>query len=82
MPGSKNRVETSNGTASLTLPADSALNVDLRSGNGSINVGFPVTTAPNGENKRNVVQGVINRPDADLTVRTGNGSITLTKQGV
>jgi hypothetical protein len=81
-PGSKNRVETSNGTAVLTLPADSALNVDLRSGNGSVNVGFPVTTTSNGENKRNVVQGVINRPDADLTVRTGNGSITLTKQGI
>ena len=82
MPGSKNRVETSNGTAALTLPADSALNVDLRSGNGSVTVGFPVTTAPNGENKRNVVTGVINRPDADLTVHTGNGSITLTKQGI
>jgi hypothetical protein len=82
MPGSKNRVETSNGTASLTLPADSGLNVDLRSGNGSVTVGFPVTTAPNGENKRNAVQGVINRPDADLTVHTGNGSITLIKQGV
>ncbi|MGI8857353.1 MAG: DUF4097 family beta strand repeat-containing protein [Thermomicrobiales bacterium] len=81
-PGSKNRVETSNGTAVLTLPADSALNVDLRSGNGNVNVGFPVTTSPNGENKRNVVQGVINRPDADLTVRTGNGSITLNKQGM
>ena len=81
-PGSKNSVETSNGTVSLTLPPDSALNVDLRSGNGSVTVGFPVTTAPNGQTKRNAVQGVINRPDADLTVHTGNGSITLTKQGI
>ena len=81
-PGSKNRVETSNGTAVLTLPAESALSVDLRSGNGNVNVAFPVTTSPNGENKRNAVQGIINRPDADLTVRTGNGSITLNKQGI
>ncbi|GEM_PF-5053969 len=81
-PGSKNTVETSNGTVAMTLPPESALNVDLRSGNGSIHVDFPVTTAPNGENKRNAVQGVINRPDADLTVHTGNGSITLTKQSI
>lgn len=80
-PGSKNSVDTSNGTVSITLPPESGLNVDLRSGNGSIHVnGFPVTTS--GENKRNAVQGVINRPDADLTVHTGNGSITLTKQGI
>lgn len=81
-PGSKNRVETSNGAATLTLPPDSALNIDLRAGNGSVRVDFPVTSSPNGENKRNAVQGVINRPDADLVMRTGNGSITLTKQGI
>jgi hypothetical protein len=81
-PGSKNRVETSNGTATVTLPPESALSIDLRAGNGSVRVDFPVTTMPNGENKRNAVQGVINRPDADLVMRTGNGSITLTKQGV
>lgn len=80
-PGSKNTVDTSNGSISMTLPPDSALTVDLRSGNGSIHVtGFPVTAS--GENKRNAVQGVINRPGADLTVHTGNGSITLTKQGI
>lgn len=80
-PGSKNYMETSNGTVNISLPPESALSVDLRSGNGSIKVGFPVTTNPQGENKRNSVQGVINRPDADLSVHTGNGSITLTKQG-
>lgn len=79
--GSKNTVETSNGTVSMALPPESGLTIDLRSGNGSVNVGFPVTTAANGTNKRNAVQGVINRPDADLTVHTGNGSITLMKQG-
>ncbi len=82
LPGSKNSVETSNGPVSMTLPPESALRVDLRSGNGSVTVGFPVTAAPNGDNKRNAVQGVIGRPDADLTVHTGNGSITLTKQGI
>jgi hypothetical protein len=80
-PGSKNTVNASNGSVSMTLPPDSALSVDLRSGNGSVHVnGFPVTASV--ENKRNAVQGVINRPDADLTVHTGNGSITLTKQGL
>ena len=82
VPGSKNIVDTSNGTVAMTLPPESALNVDLRSGNGSVTVGFPVTTAPNSQSKRNAVQGVIGRPDADLTVHTGNGSITLTKQGI
>ena len=81
-PGSKNRAETSNGTITIALPADSALSVDLRSGNGSVNVGFPVTAAPGSAPKRNAVQGVIGRPDADLIARSGNGSITLTKQGV
>ena len=80
-PGSKSTVDTSNGSVSITLPPDSALTVDLRSGNGSVNVGFPVMTAANGTNKRNAVQGVINQPGADLIVHTGNGSITLTKQG-
>jgi len=82
VPGSKNTVETSNGTVAMTLPPESALSVDLRSGNGSVTVGFPVTTAPNSQSKRNAVQGVIGRPDADLTVHTGNGSITLTRQGI
>ncbi len=81
-PGSKNSVDTSNGTVSMSLPPESALNVDLQSGNGSVRVDFPVTTAPGSEPKRNKVQGVIGRPDADLTVHTGNGSITLTKQGI
>jgi len=81
-PGSKNTVRTSNGSVSMTLPPGSGLNVDLRSGNGSVHVDFPVTTAASGNNKRNAVQGVINRPDADLSVHTGNGSIALAKQGM
>lgn len=81
--GSKNRMETSNGTVTVTLPPDAGVAVDLRSGNGSVHVnGFTVTTAPNGVSTRDAVQGVIHRPAADLTVRTGNGSITLNKQGV
>ncbi|MGI8688714.1 MAG: DUF4097 family beta strand repeat-containing protein, partial [Thermomicrobiales bacterium] len=80
-PGSKNHADTDNGTISFTIPSESALNVDLRSGNGSVNVGFPVTTAPGTAAKRNAVQGVIGRPDGDLTLRSGNGSITLMKQG-
>jgi hypothetical protein len=80
-PGSKNTVNASNGSVSMALPPDSALSIDLRSGNGSVHVnGFPVTASV--ENKRNAVQGVITRPDADLTVHTGNGSITLTRQGI
>lgn len=81
-PGSKNRVETSNGPATLILPPESALNIDLRAGNGSVNVSFPVMATPNVENKRNAMQGIINRPDADLVMRTGNGSIALNKQGI
>lgn len=80
-PGSRSSVDIGNGSIMMTLPPDSALGVNLRSGNGSITVGFPVTTVPGGENKRNSVQGVINRPDADLNVHAGNGSITLTRQG-
>jgi len=81
--GSKNRMETSNGTVTVTLPPDAGVAVDLRAGNGSVHVtGFTVTTAPNGARTRDAVRGVINRPAADLTVRTGNGSITLNTQGV
>ncbi len=78
--GSHNTLDVGNGSVSLTLPPESALSVDLRAGNGSVNVnGFAVATT--GASQRNAVQGVIGRADATLTVRAGNGSITLS-QGV
>jgi hypothetical protein len=78
--GSHNNLDVGNGSVSLTLPPESALSVDLRAGNGSVNVnGFAVTTS--GANQRNAVQGVIGRVDAALVVHAGNGSITLS-QGV
>lgn len=74
--GSRNTVDVGNGSVSLTLPPDSALSVDLRAGNGSVNInGFAVTTS--GVNQKNAVQGVIGRADATLVARAGNGSITL-----
>jgi DUF4097 and DUF4098 domain-containing protein YvlB len=76
--GSHNNLDVGNGSVSLTLPPDSALSVDLRAGNGNVNVnGFSVTT--NGTNQKNAVQGIIGRADATLVVRAGNGSVTLSQ---
>jgi Putative adhesin len=80
-PGSHNNLDVGNGSVSLTLPPASALSVDLRAGNGDVHInGFSVTTdGASGTNQKNAVRGVIGRADADLIVRAGNGSITLTQ---
>ncbi len=81
--GSHNRVDVGNGSVALTLPPDSGLGIDLRAGNGSVNVGFTVNTAvPGGESSKNAVKGVINgKTETTLDVHAGNGSITLSPGG-
>jgi hypothetical protein len=76
--GSRNRLTTSNGSVTLTLPPDLAANVDLKTSNGTIGVGYPLTTQPDGEIARTSVRGTIGGGGSQLVVRTSNGSITLT----
>jgi hypothetical protein len=78
--GSTNRFDSGDGGVAIAVPPDSGLHVDLQTRDGSVRVGFPVTTQDSTTRKRNSVQGVIGNPNATLTVRTSDGSITLNSQ--
>jgi len=78
--GSMNRFESGDGAIAIAIPPESGLRVDIHTGDGGLRVGFPVVTQDNDARKRNSLQGVIGNPDATLTVRTSDGSITLTAQ--
>jgi len=63
------------GNIQLTLPADVALNFDLKTDFGKIKSDFPVTISGDLDEKHWV--GVINGGGAQLTVSTQNGNITI-----
>jgi hypothetical protein len=81
LAGTVNRLTTSNGSVTLALPPDFSGNVDLQTSNGTISVGYPLTTQPGGENTRTRVQGAIGDGGTPVIVRTSNGTITITRQG-
>jgi DUF4097 and DUF4098 domain-containing protein YvlB len=74
------KVESEFGEIDLTLPADSALTVDLKTGFGNIKSDLPITvTLTESSNPREPDQivGSINGGGTQLTVRTNNGNITI-----
>ncbi|HXN25422.1 MAG TPA: DUF4097 family beta strand repeat-containing protein [Candidatus Dormibacteraeota bacterium] len=81
LPGSKISstwtVHTGDGSVDLTLPNDFQANLDAHTNDGRISLGFPVTME--GAISKSEVRGKINGGGALLTVRTGDGSIRLTK---
>jgi DUF4097 and DUF4098 domain-containing protein YvlB len=62
------------GGIELTLPADSALNVDLKTDFGNIRSAFAITARGTADNHW---QGAINGGGASLTVKTNSGGISL-----
>lgn len=70
-------VRTSDGSVRVTLPPDLAANVSLHTGDGHITTDFPITVQ--GSYDRSDLRGTINGGGKALTVRTGDGSITLQK---
>jgi DUF4097 and DUF4098 domain-containing protein YvlB len=79
---SENRLETTHGSVTVALPAESALHVDLATGLGSLRVNLPIEHAEEtrSQGRLTSLRGVIGRADASLIVRTNTGSITLNRQ--
>jgi DUF4097 and DUF4098 domain-containing protein YvlB len=65
------------GDLKLSLPAGTAIDVDLKTEFGEINSDFELTLTVKGEVKTKHLQGKINGGGALLTVKTNNGNLTL-----
>lgn len=74
--GSDWRVKSGDGSVRLRLPEGFGAELDAASGDGSIDVDFPVTIY-GGRVKRSRVHGKINGGGGILEVRTGDGSIHI-----
>lgn len=65
------------GGITLSIPADSALNVSLETDLGSISSDIPLTVTLSGESDKKQQVGTMNGGGAELTVQTNNGSIEI-----
>ena len=75
-PGGHNRLVTSNGSVTVTLETEPNIAVDAATNNGSISTTLPILTTTTGSKTRLI--GTIGGGEADLTIRTSNGSVTIT----
>lgn len=71
------RLESGDGSVSLSVPESLAADVDLHTGDGHIDLEMPITTA--GKLRQNEIRGKLNGGGGLLTIRTGDGSIHLAK---
>ncbi len=69
------RVQTGDGSVRLSLPSDLAADLELRTGDGRIHLDLPLTV--NGTQNEHEVRGKLNGGGPLLSVRTGDGSITV-----
>lgn len=65
------------GNISLIIPADSTLNVDLKTDFGSIKSDIPITVVLSGDIEKSHQTGTINDGGAQLTVETQSGNISI-----
>jgi hypothetical protein len=70
-------VHTGDGGVTLRLPDGFAANLDAHTGDGHITVDLPMTT--DGGIHEDSVSGKLNGGGQVLTVRTGDGSVHLTR---
>ncbi len=70
------RVQTGDGSVRLTVPRDLAADVDLHTGDGSIRLEGPALSVMGTQREREV-HGKLNGGGPLFTVRTGDGSITV-----
>jgi DUF4097 and DUF4098 domain-containing protein YvlB len=70
-------VNTDFGEIKLTLPADSALNVDLETDFGKITSEIPITVVLSGDVEKSHQTGTMNEGGAQLTVETQSGNISI-----
>lgn len=70
-------IHSSFGEIHMTIPADSALNVDLKTGFGSIKSEIPITVTLTDTAKGSQQTGTMNNGGSQLTAATENGSISI-----
>jgi hypothetical protein len=82
LPGSKLasswRVESGDGSVTIRLPSNFAADLDVHTGDGNITVDFPLTTVAGGRSEHDL-RARLNGGGATLHIRTGDGSIRLTR---
>ncbi|MDP6713525.1 MAG: DUF4097 family beta strand repeat-containing protein [SAR202 cluster bacterium] len=74
LPGGNNRIRTSNGSVSVNLPGVPSISLDASTSNGSVVSRLPMTTI---SSEKTHLKAKIGDGDAELNVRTSNGSITF-----
>jgi DUF4097 and DUF4098 domain-containing protein YvlB len=79
LPGSRLqsnwRVQTGDGSVSVNVPRDLALDLEMHTGDGHIQMKLPLTVV--GRQDSHQMQGKLNGGGPTLLVRTGDGSISL-----
>ena len=71
-------VTTGDGAVRLRIPGNFSADLDAHTGDGRIRVDFPLTV-PAGRMSESTVEGKLNGGGPPLRVRTGDGSITISK---
>ena len=74
-PGGNNRMTTVNGSIAIKLKGTPSVKLDASTRNGSVTTRFPILTTSPGDERHLV--GTIRAGDAELFVRTSNGSIKI-----
>ena len=74
-PGAANRLTTANGSVAIKLQGTPSVELDASTANGSVATELPILMTSTGAEHRLV--GTIGDGDAELYVRTSNGSITI-----
>lgn len=69
------RVQTGDGSVHVNLPPDLSADLELRTGDGHIQLDFPITVVAT--QSEHEIRGKLNGGGPLLTVRTGDGSITV-----
>lgn len=72
--GSQNGMKTSNGSVTVALQGEPSLRLDTSTSNGAVSTAFQVVVTRSGEG---YLEGTIGPGDAELSVRSSNGSITV-----
>ena len=74
-PGGDNTMRTSNGSVTVSLQGEASVELDASSSNGSVTSKLPILTTGTQDEKH--IVGTIGNGDADLLIRTSNGSVTV-----
>ena len=73
--GGDNTMRTSNGSVTVSLQGEASVELDASSSNGSVTSKLPILITRTQDEKHLV--GTIGNGDADLLIRTSNGSVTV-----